>query len=261
MRIGSLARWYRWIEYAAFGRALERRRFAFLSRLAPSRRVLILGEGDGRTLARLLTLAPLAHCDVVESSPEMIALARRRTGNSDRVAFHCQDARTTTWPTAHYDAIVTHFFLDCFTEEEARNLIQRLAATLKPDGTWLISEFAIPGAGWRRLHAHAWIGTMYRFFRATTGLRTSALPPIEALMKEAGMQRVAQEKKRAGLLVSEVWCRKCATQPSGEPQTSPETSALSAPPRKYNTADTDYSQSNPGDNPPPCRTSTPLPPP
>jgi len=34
MKIGYLAPWYRWIEYAAFGRALERRRFAFLDCLA-----------------------------------------------------------------------------------------------------------------------------------------------------------------------------------------------------------------------------------
>src|SRR6202035_2815494 len=37
MKIGRLAGWYRWIEYLAFGRALERRRFAFLSRLASAK--------------------------------------------------------------------------------------------------------------------------------------------------------------------------------------------------------------------------------
>jgi SAM-dependent methyltransferase len=205
MRIGRLAPWYRWIEYAAFGRALELSRFAFLPRLVSSRRVLIPGEGDGRTLARILTLAPTAHCEVVELSPEMIALARDRINRSNRVAFHCHDALTTTWPAARYDAIVTNFFLDCFAESDARRLIRQLANSLKPDGIWLIGEFAIPQNGWRRLHAQIWIGTMYRFFDATTGLRTGALPPIETLMREAGMQRVEQEKKRAGLIVAEVW--------------------------------------------------------
>ena len=52
MKIGRLARWYRWIEYAAFGRVLERRRFAFLPHIASARHMLILGEGDGRTLER-----------------------------------------------------------------------------------------------------------------------------------------------------------------------------------------------------------------
>lgn len=205
MKIGRLARWYRWIEYAAFGRALERRRFAFLPRLACARRILVLGEGDGRSLARLLTLAPSAHFDVMEVSPEMIALARQRTDNSVRVHFSCEDARNAKWPPAQYDGIVTHFFLDCFIEEDARGVIRQLADALKPDGIWLLSEFAVPDEGWRRLHAQIWIGTMYRFFGIATGLRASALPPIEKLMSEADMTRNEQEKARAGLMVSEVW--------------------------------------------------------
>jgi SAM-dependent methyltransferase len=218
MRIGRLAWWYRWIEYAAFGRTLERRRFAFLPRLAAARRILVLGEGDGRSLSRLLKLAPLADFDVVEISPEMIALARQRTGNSARVNFFCQDARTANWPAAQYDGIVTHFFLDCFVEGDARQVIRRLKNTLTPDGIWLMSEFAVPDQGWRHLHARIWIGTMYRFFGIATGLSARALPPIERLMHEAGMTRTDQEKGRAGLMVSEVW--RVAT-PSGAPRTSP----------------------------------------
>jgi SAM-dependent methyltransferase len=219
MKVGRLSRWYRWIEYAAFGLALERQRFAFLPRLASARCILILGEGDGRSLSRLLALAPLAVFDVVEISPEMIALARQRTGNSARVTFFWQDARTVNWPPVQYDGIVTHFFLDCFAEGDVRQLIRRLKKTLTPDGIWLMSEFAIPDKGWRRLHAWIWIAIMYRFFGVTTGLTARALPPIERLMREAGMARSDQEKARAGLMVSEVWRR--ASKPSGAPRTSP----------------------------------------
>jgi len=207
MQIGRLAGWYRWIEHAAFGRALEVQRFALLPHIASARRVLILGEGDGRTLECLLTVAPLAHFDVVELSPEMIALARRRTNNSARIAFRCRDARKENWPTAHYDAIVTHFFLDCFSELDARRLIGQLAKALTPDGTWVISEFAIPKAGWQRWHAQIWVGVMYRFFRLTTGLPTKELPPIETLMKETGMHLIHREKHRGGLIVSDIWRR------------------------------------------------------
>lgn len=205
MKIGRLARWYRWIEYAAFGRALELCRFTFLPQIASAHRVLILGEGDGRALERLLTVAPAACFDVAELSPEMIALARRCTNNSDRVSFRCGDARAEIWPAAHYDAIVTHFFLDCFDETDALRLIRQLANTLTPDGIWLISEFAVPKAGWQRLHAQIWVWTMYRFFRVTTNLSPKSLPPIEALMREAGMRRLEQEKRRNGLIVSEIW--------------------------------------------------------
>lgn len=220
MTVGRLAPWYRWIEYAAFGHALERRRFAFLPRLAAAKRILLFGEGDGRSLARLLALAPSAVFDVVEISPEMISLAKRRVRASPRVTFFCQDARTAVWPAARYDAIVTNFFLDCFHEDDARRLIEQLADTLMPDGIWLMSEFAIPDQGWQRLHARLWIATMYRFFGITMGLRARRLPPIEKLMHEAGMRRTDREQARASLMVSEVW-RHAIAASSGAPRTSP----------------------------------------
>jgi SAM-dependent methyltransferase len=262
MRIGRLAGWYRWIEYAAFGRALERSRFANLTRLATSARVLILGEGDGRTLERLLILAPNARFDVFEISPEMIALAQKRTRNSDRVSFHCEDARTADWKPGSYDAIVTNFFLDCLNEQDARQLVNKLAGALTPEGTWLVSEFAIPKSGWRRIHAKIWIGTMYRFFRIATGLQTSELPPIDSLMQEAGMQCLDQKKTRAGLIVEQALSAALPTVkpgPSAARQTSPETSAPWEQPHTNNTAGSHYSQNNPGGNLPPDGTSQPVP--
>jgi len=46
MNWDSIARWYRWLEYLGFGRALEDRREAFLSDVADARRVLALGVLD-----------------------------------------------------------------------------------------------------------------------------------------------------------------------------------------------------------------------
>ncbi len=207
MRIERLAPWYRWIEYCAFGRALERQRFAFLPAITAARHVLILGEGDGRFLARSLETAPGAHFDVVEVSSEMIALSRRRTGNPERVAYHCRDARDMPYPPGHYDAIVTNFFLDCFTEDEARRIIGCLAESLTANGLWLLSEFEIPERGWQRLHAHVWVWIMYRFFRATTGLSAIALPPVDGLLRAAALRRIARQEERVGLIVSEIWHR------------------------------------------------------
>jgi ubiquinone/menaquinone biosynthesis C-methylase UbiE len=205
MNANRLARWYRWIEYAAFGRALERRRFAFLHRLAGARRLLVLGEGDGRTLGRLLIEAPKAQIDVIELSIEMIGLSRRRVGNQDRVCFLNQDALSANWPGEFYDGVITCFFLDCFTESQARELIHRLVHAMTPGAKLLVSDFAIPPHGWRRWHANLWLWTMYSFFRITTGLQTRRLPPYESLLSEAGMQKTELEQERGGMIVSEVW--------------------------------------------------------
>ncbi len=207
MNIDRFAPWYRWAEYAAFGRALERRRFAFLDRLGSARRVLILGEGDGRTLVRLLAVAPRARIDVVELSGAMIELAKRRTGGSERIDFHQADALTTGWPNESYDGIVTNFFLDCFSEPEAKILIHRLAGALVPGGVWIVGEFAIPEVGWRRWHALLWIRFMYFFFGVVTGLRVRRLPPLDRLLAQAGLRRLGREEERWGLICSECWVK------------------------------------------------------
>ena len=45
---------YRWLEYLSFGPMLERCRFYRLALLADRRRALVIGDGDGRFLARLM---------------------------------------------------------------------------------------------------------------------------------------------------------------------------------------------------------------
>ena len=117
MNCDRIARCYRWLEYAGFGRALEHRRNAFLAYVADARRVLVLGDGDGRALAALLRAAPHARIDYVDLSARMLELARGRAGDL-RVVYRRDDARTTPLPAAEYDLIVTHFFLDCFDEAE-----------------------------------------------------------------------------------------------------------------------------------------------
>jgi ubiquinone/menaquinone biosynthesis C-methylase UbiE len=156
-------------------------------------------------LAHLREIAPDAVIDVAEMSGKMISLAQARIGSTNQVRFLQQDARQIEFPCAAYDAVVTCFFLDCFPESEARGLVEKLARTLASNGTWLVSDFAIPTKGWQRWHASIWIWTMYRFFRITTGLRTGALPPIEKLLTNAGLVRTARTEERAGMIVSEVW--------------------------------------------------------
>ncbi len=213
MNADPLARWYRWIEYAAFGGALERSRFAFLDRLSQARRILILGEGDGRALQRLLELNRRNDVEihVVERSAEMIALARRRIVSAPQVRFLQQDAIAsgTVWQAAHYDAAVTQFFLDCCSEAEARDVIGRVNEALTPGAIWLVTDFAVPEDRGRlaRLHARVWLRAMYWFFGATTGLQTQKLPPMTRLLEEAGLQRTECQEDRAGLIRSEVWQR------------------------------------------------------
>ena len=206
MNADRIAKVYRWIEYAVFGRELERCRTDHLTATKDARRVLILGEGDGRFLAALLRVNPTAFVDVVDASGEMLRLAARRIGGNERVRFW-QDTENLRGP---YDLIVTNFFLDCLTETEAAECIHRCAGALIPGGHWIVGEFQEhPGPpGWRTVHAWIWIRTMYLFFKLTTGLETRTIPNYERHLFIAGLHEKSRKTRRFGLMVSQLWIKR-----------------------------------------------------
>jgi len=207
MNADRIAGSYRWLEYAAFGLALERARFDFLSHAAQARRVLILGEGDGRFLAQLLRRNRRASVAVIETSERMIQLARERVPLDERprVQFHQMDALAGWLPDGPFDLVVTHFFLDILSCRDAEALICKVSARLSPGAGWLVSEFQQPAGGFRQLHARLWLGAMYRFFSMTTGLRATKLPPYRDVMERCGLSEIVHRERRFGLIRSQVW--------------------------------------------------------
>ena len=199
----SVARWYRWLEYAAFGRALERCRFALLPALEDARRVLILGEGDGRFLEKLLSINSTARIDVIETSAVMSKLARGRLSDEEarRVKFYLADARNWCFPEAEYDAIVTCFFLDCFTPKTLADLMPRITASAKPGACWLLSEFEAPST----VRSRVWLASMYAFFRTATNLEARQLGPFAELIAETGWENTRRVTFASGLMSAGIW--------------------------------------------------------
>lgn len=205
-----LARWYRAVEFLAFGRDLERARFAFLPRLAGAAEILLLGEGDGRCAERLAALAPRARITCVDSSPGMIRRAQARlagTAARDRVHFVCADVLAYEPGPGRFDAVATLFFLDCFTPAEVATLVSRVGSFLTPDAPWLFADFRVPPAGWARRRARAWLAFLYAFFRWAASLRVSALPPSEEILAAHGWAVAAGRDFQHGLLRSAVYER------------------------------------------------------
>jgi len=201
-----IARSYRWLEYFSFGQALERCRFYRIPQLVSARRALVFGDGDGRFLARLLAANPTLHADVVDQSSAMLRLLQARTaaaGAGDRICIHQADARAFT-PTGTYDLVVTHFFLDCFTTEEVKSLVQRILPHLAPDARLLVSEFAIPG-GLAALPAKSIVASLYAAFRVLTGLQIHMLPDYAATFTHSGLALQDRKPFLAELLISELW--------------------------------------------------------
>ncbi len=206
-----IARPYRWLEYLSFGPWLSRCRNAQLEHLAGAQHALLLGDGDGRFLERLLAANTTLTADVVDSSHSMLRILDRRIRRSGpqarrRIRLHHADAREWN-PSGSYDLIVSHFFLDCFFPHQLEQLFDHVLPHIRPGAQWLISEFAIPRNAFAAYLARGLIGLMYRAFGALTGLAVRALPDYAAALDRRGFVPGQERRYLAGLLCSQVWSR------------------------------------------------------
>lgn len=202
-----IARPYRWLEYLSFGPMLERCRFYRIPQLAAARRALVLGDGDGRFLARLLAANRALHADAVDQSAAMLWLLGERVaaiGAAGRVGIHQADALTFRPDAGPYDAVVSHFFLDCFSTREVLSLAESIRPGLMAGAVWIVSEFAVP-TGVAALPARGIVAALYAAFRVITGLRTRRLPDYAGALGRAGFTLEERKSFLGGLLVSERW--------------------------------------------------------
>ncbi|MGC1784399.1 MAG: class I SAM-dependent methyltransferase [Acidobacteriaceae bacterium] len=206
----ALAGIYRWMEYLSFGPMLERCRFYFLPRCVNARHALILGDGDGRFTARFLATNRTAQADAVDASAAMLSALHWRARGADpqaetRLRTAHADLRRWTPSGDDYDLVVSHFFLDCLTEDELDALIARTLPHLTDDATWLISEFAVPDGRVRGALARLLIRFLYFAFAAMTRLRVSELPDYAAAMARYGFYCKERVTFLGGLLITETW--------------------------------------------------------
>ncbi len=202
----GLAHLYRWMEYATFGPWLWRCRCAFLTELNERRHALILGDGDGRFTARLLAANSVLCVDAVDVSSSMLRMLAAHAGAEvGRVHAYCADARHWQTASLSYDLIATHFFLDCLTGVEVRNLAERLRGSLAPGALWAISEFAVPQNWYGRHVAKPIVSALYAAFGLLTGLKMRTLPDHAAALRDTGFVLKKRKVWLRGLLISELW--------------------------------------------------------
>jgi SAM-dependent methyltransferase len=201
-----IARPYRFLEYLTLGPILQLCRTHHLPKLYDRKQALILGDGDGRFLAKLLATNPNIQADAVDTSATMLQLLRERCQpHTARLHTHTCSALTFV-PTAAPDLITAHFFFDCLSQPDLDTLIARLAKHTRPGTLWLISDFRIPTGPLRR-PAQLYIRALYLAFRLVTGLQITRLPNHEAPLKRAGLTRTDQHLSLFGLLTTEIWTR------------------------------------------------------
>jgi ubiquinone/menaquinone biosynthesis C-methylase UbiE len=205
-----LAAHYQWIETVAFGRGLQRARLAFLDELDWPRRALLAGEGNGRFLIELLRRFPGLPVDCIDRSRGMLAVAQKRVQikrakSAENIRFIQAAIDSVPLSEFRYDLIVTHFFLDCFTQPQLKSLVAKLARSAAPNATWLIADFCYPNSHIARWRARLWIDAMYRFFRAVTEINAQTLIDAAPFLRLENFACARRQLFNHGLIKSEVW--------------------------------------------------------
>ncbi len=209
MDCDSIAKYYRWLEYASFGPLLERARFHWIGRVADAKSVLILGDGDGRFIARYAAANPEARIDSIDLSAGMLKLAERRLGQLDlnerpKIRLIRGDALTTDQLHGPYDLVIANFFLDCLDRGEQQQLIEKLTPETDCKARWLVTDFQIPMSPRIASIFHIFTKIMYFFFRVTAGLQNRDLPDFFPLLASAGYRTTGQRTWLFGYLFSDV---------------------------------------------------------
>lgn len=122
-----------------------------------------------------------------------------------RVRFFIRDVREFEGRPDGYDLIVTHFFLDCFTEHQLMGVVGRLASWGDRDVRWVLSDFCEGAHPIHRLWTRAIIRSLYAFFRLTTGLQVTRMPNYTAALAREGFTHQYECKTLGGLLRSSLW--------------------------------------------------------
>lgn len=177
---GPVARVYDALAGLAFGGALRRAQRATLAAglpPGPALRVLVLGGGAGWVLGEIWRQRPRAQVLYLEVSAAMLARTRARLRRHPAPVGAAVELRQGTEadlrPDEQFDAIITFFVLDCFTEEALPGALARLHAARAPGAPWLVTDFRPAQRGWRR----GLLWAMYRFFGLAVGLRAQQMPP------------------------------------------------------------------------------------
>ncbi|HEY5746393.1 MAG TPA: class I SAM-dependent methyltransferase [Chryseolinea sp.] len=176
--------------HLVYGSAIREAQLFFLKAIPPTANVLILGGGTGWLLADLFEIHPECKVCYIEASSKMLAQAQQQLspGKKDQVQFilGTEDSIPVTVP---FDAVITAFYLDLFSPDTLRRIIDKINAVLTPVSVWLVADFIPPKVWWQKVL----LKIMYIFFRRFCGIEARHLPPWEQAMV-AGKWRAEGEK-------------------------------------------------------------------
>lgn len=145
------------IRNSLFTVPLINRRHIHLITLAPQNKVLDVGCGTGKVLMELSEIVDSTITfHGIDSSPEMIMLARRRLAKRRNVSLKVGRGGHLAYGEGTFDWIITCLTTHHLSLEEKRSLVDECYRSLRPGGKLLISDFGKPSSIFGQILALIW---------------------------------------------------------------------------------------------------------
>jgi len=184
-----------------YGKALIKAQVYLLQYIQPNTNILIVGGGTGWILEELTKIHPSGLTIVyVEISAKMTALSQKRNTGDNQVTF-VNDAIENVNLSANFDAVITPFLFDNFTEQTLQKVFNHINTQLKPNGIWLNSDFQLTGKWWQK----ALLRSMILFFRALCRIESNHIHAIEPYFIQNGYSVITAKTFFGEFIVSKVY--------------------------------------------------------
>jgi ubiquinone/menaquinone biosynthesis C-methylase UbiE len=172
-----------------YGRALINAQQYLIQYIKPDSNILIAGGGTGWILDEITKLHPSGlHITYVEVAANMIALSQKRDTGGNEVVY-INNAIENVPLAPNFDAVITPFLFDNFTEQTLKTVFDHIHHLLKPGGLWLNADFQLTGKWWQQFL----LKSMFLFFRIVCGIEASKLPAIEIHFTQNGYKPINQK--------------------------------------------------------------------
>lgn len=176
-----VASYYDFLARLAFGKSIIDAQEYFLSEIREGDRILMLGGGTGWILESIFKVTKPGVIWYVDNAKRMVEKSQSRNVDSSKIHF-IHGTFESIPPDLKVDVVITNFFLDIFSKDELQKLIEDIKSKMKPQGTWLCSDFVDTGK-WRHKML---LRSMYLFFRITANVKTISLPDWEGNLLTEG---------------------------------------------------------------------------
>jgi tRNA (cmo5U34)-methyltransferase len=207
MDYNKIAPFYESLSRMVFGNSLIKSQGVFIESIPPNATILIIGGGSGKFLKELLSKSSCKKILYIDSSSEMLKLAKKKIAGlnySAEIEFMLGTEKDIL-PDERFDTIITYCFLDLFNSKELDQVAQKLTQVLREDGIWLVADFRINPHPFHKLWQGLLVKVLYLFFRITTGMTNNKLPELDDHFERNYFKRINIKYFYKGMIFSTVY--------------------------------------------------------